>query len=163
MTAFPRLRIPLHGHYNAPKRPPGKGMSIVYAAPSNLDGSTTWQENGQRQGERGRLVIVEAAAEVTGRVGGVVEKPEKVRTRRCVVGSLSRPARNQLRRTRCRRRWIQRRLRRRRRHGGTMHRCLSTVAHSPPWSLQRSEEISGKRQVYAAPSDINGGRTRQEN
>ena len=48
VTTFPRLRIPLHGHYNAPKRSPGKGMSIVYAAPSDLDGSTTRQKNNQR-------------------------------------------------------------------------------------------------------------------
>ena len=41
--AFPRLRFPLHGHYNTPKRPPGKRQ--VYAAPSNIDGSTTRPEN----------------------------------------------------------------------------------------------------------------------
>ena len=40
-------------------------------------------------GEGGCFVMVEAAAEVTGRVGGEVDKPGRVRTRRCVVGNNS--------------------------------------------------------------------------
>ena len=35
------------------------------------------------------MVMVEAAAKVTGRVGGAVEKPERVRGRTCVVGKNS--------------------------------------------------------------------------
>ena len=35
------------------------------------------------------MVMVEAAAKVTGRVGGAVEKPERVLERRCVVGNNS--------------------------------------------------------------------------
>ena len=65
------------------------GKRQFYAAPSDLNGGRNRQENGQRRGEGGRLVMVEAAAEVTGRVSGAVEKPERLLERRCVVGNNS--------------------------------------------------------------------------